>query len=379
MKENDFHIAIDRRHTGSIKWDLYKGKDIYPMWVADMDFQSPPAIIKALHERVDHGIFGYTHAPDELVDVIRNMLKKDYGWDVSPEWLVWLPGLVTGLNVCCRAVGNSGDDMLTTVPIYPPFLTAPGFSDRNLVTVEMVNRSGKWIIDFDDLEKAITEKTKLLLLCNPHNPTGRVFSKKELTTLADICEKNNVIICSDEIHCGLILDTEKNHVPMASISSAIADRIITLMAPSKTYNLPGLGFSFAVISNPDLRKSFKNAIDGIVPYVNALGYTAALAAYRNSEKWLMSLLEYLRENRDIVLNEVNRIPGLSMNPVAATYLAWIDCRETGMADPVNVFEKAGVGLSDGREFGSPGFVRLNFGCPRAQLISALDRMKKVCF
>ncbi len=375
MKEFDFDMPVDRKNTSSLKWDRYKGRDITPLWVADMDFVSSPAVIDALRQRVEHGVYGYTDASQELVDVIRQMLKKEYGWEVSEKWLVWLPGLVTGLNVSCRCIGGKGDEVITAVPVYPPFLTAPVFSDRKLVTFNMIKKNGQWVYDFKQLEQVTTSRTKMLLLASPHNPTGRVFTSQELTRLADFCMQRNIIICSDEIHSGLVLDKDKKHIPTACLDDKIAKKTITLMAPSKTYNLPGLGFSFAVIPDPGLRKQFKKAMHGIVPHVNTFGYTAALAAYRDSEKWHGALLNYLRENSKIVEETINRIPGLNTTHVEATYLAWIDARDLRIKDTAGFFEKAGVGLSDGKDFGAPGFLRLNFGCPKKLLEESLAKME----
>lgn len=357
-----------------MKWDKYSGKDVIPLWVADMDFCSPPAVIDALSKRVKHGIFGYTLPPDELPGIVISMLEEEYGWKIEKEWIVWLPGIVTGLNVVCRAVGEDGDDVMTSVPVYPHFLTAPGNSRRNLITTHLVKTGGKWGFDFESMENAVTPSTRLFLLCNPHNPVGRVFDREELECLASFCAKYNIIISSDEIHCGLLLNTEKHHIPTATLSPETADRTVTLMSPSKTFNLPGLGCSFAVISNKYLRKRFINEMTGIVPRVNTLGYIAAIAAYRDSHEWHRELLKYLKVNRDLVLDSVNRIPGLSAGEVEATYLAWIDTRKSGIEDPAKFFEDAGVGLSDGKEFGTPGFVRFNFGCQRSLLSKALERM-----
>ena len=371
----DFSIPVERQNTASMKWDKYKDRDIIPLWVADMDFCSPPAVIKALQQRIAHGIFGYTVAPESLKTVVVEKLAADFNWSIQPEWLVWLPGLVTGFNVACRAIGEDNDDVMTAVPVYPHFLSAPQNSRRRLIKVPLQETDNHWAFDFDRLEEAITPNTRLFLLCNPHNPVGRVFSHNELNTLAAICEKHDMVICSDEIHCELILDSEKTHIPTAMLDAAIAERTITLMSPSKTFNLPGLGCAFAVISEKKLRRRFIKATAGIVPLVNAMGYTAAEAAYRDCADWHAELLEYLRGNRDMVARAIAAMPGLSMAPVEATYLAWIDVRTAGLADAVRFFEDAGVGLQDGIEFGGPGFVRLNFGCQRPLLKTALDRMK----
>jgi cystathionine beta-lyase len=371
----DFSIPVERRNTASMKWDKYKGRDIIPLWVADMDFCSPPAVIEALQKRVDHGVFGYTIPPESLNTAVVKMLQADYGWVIEPQWLVWLPGLVTGLNVACRAVGEDNDDVMTAVPVYPPFLTAPENSRRRLVKVPLQEKDNRWTFDFDRLESAITPDTRLFLLCNPHNPVGRIFSREELKALAMICEKHDIIICSDEIHCGLLLDEDKAHLPTSTLDPEVAKRTITLMSPSKTFNLPGLGCAFAVIPDEKLRRRFVQAKSGIVPLVNALGFVAAEAAYLDCADWHAGLLEYLRGNRETVARAIAHMPPLSMAPLEATYLAWIDVRSADLPNPVRFFEDAGVGLQDGIEFDGPGFVRLNFGCRRSLLEEALNRMK----
>jgi cystathionine beta-lyase len=286
-----------------------------------------------------------------------------------------LPGLVVGLNVVCRAVAEKGEEVLTAVPIYPPFLSAPRLSGCSLATLPLTRVAGSWTFDFERLESLITPRTRLFLLCNPHNPTGRVYSRTELTRLAALCEKHNLIICSDEIHCGLVLDPDKAHVPMAMLDPAIARRTVTFMSPSKTYNLPGLGCAFAIIPDQRLRQKFFQVMAGIVPGVNLFGYTAALAAYQDGSDWRQALLSYLRANRDLVSQAINRLPGLSMSHVEATYLGWIDTRAAGLENPAKFFENAGVGLADGTAFGGPGFLRLGFACPQATLTEALTRMR----
>ena len=373
--EFNFSMPVERRHTASMKWDRYKDRDIIPLWVADMDFCSPPAIIEALHQRVAHGVFGYTHPPESLNAVVVETLQADYGWTIQPQWLVWLPGLVTGLNVACRAVGRDDDDVMTAVPIYPPFLTAPANSRRQIIKVPLQETDNCWRFDFERLERAITTRTRLFLLCNPHNPVGRVFTRDELSALAAISEKHDIIICSDEIHCGLLLDDDKTHLPTATLGPEVAQRTITLMSPSKTFNLPGLGCAFAVISDEKLRRQFIKASSGIVPLVNALGFAAAEAAYRDCADWHLQLLEYLRGNHKTLVRAIADMPPLTMAPLEATCLAWIDVRSAGLPNPVRFFEDAGVGLQDGIEFDGPGFVRLNFGCSRSLLVEALERMK----
>ncbi len=370
----NFDTTPDRRKTASLKWEKYAGRDILPLWVADMDFPSPEPVQQALRERIDHGVMGYTLPPASLVEAVCEYLFDRYAWAIKPDWLVWLPGLVTGLNVACRAVGAPGDEVITATPVYPPFLSAPVYADRKLVRAPMTADQGRWRWDLQLLETLAGPRSRLLLLCSPHNPVGRVFERDELEHLFDWCRRHDVIICSDEIHCDLVLDETRSHTPTATLSADARDRTITLMAPSKTFNLPGLGCAFAVIAPTDLRRRFRKTMAGIVPAVNLMGYAAAEAAYRYGWAWQTALLDVLRANRDRVQAAVEAMPGLATWPVEATYLSWIDTRPTDIAKPAAFFENGGVGLSDGADFGLPGFVRLNFGCAPALLEKALARM-----
>lgn len=376
-QEFDFDTPVDRSGTASEKWDKYAGRDIIPLWVADMDFRSPPAVVEALRRRVDHGVYGYSAPPPELAETVVTMMAREYGWQISEEWLVWLPGLVCGLNVACRAVGHAGDSVATFSPVYPPFFSAPRHAERQVIRVPLAERGGRWEMDLAALEQALTPRTRLLLLCSPHNPVGRVWSREEQLALLALAERMDLVVCSDEIHAGLVLDDGVRHIPFATLSPEASRRAITLHAPSKTWNVPGLGCAFAVIQDDILRRSFRHAMAGIVPHVNLLGYTAALAAYRDGEPWRQALLDYLRDNRDLVLNEISTMNGLTAWPVEATCLAWIDARRLGVDDPASFFEDGGVGLSDGAPFGAPGFVRLNFGTSRSLLGEALQRMRRV--
>lgn len=374
----DFDTVPQRHGTDSQKWQKYAGRDILPLWVADMDFKSCPAILDALKERVDHGIFGYARPVKSTVDAIVEACATRYGWTIDPSWIVWLPGLVCGLNVTAQAFAQPGEEVLTLTPVYPPFMTAPKNSGRVSVTVDFVLKDGRWTIDWDALEAAVTPKTKLFFLCNPHNPLARVWRREELVRLADFCARHDLVLCSDEIHCDLILDPSLPHLPTALVAPEHAARTLTLMAPSKTYNVPGLGTSFAIIPDAGLRAKFVRATAGIVAEVTCLGFTACEAAYRHGEPWRQELLATLRGNRDFLLEFLAReLPQIRVEaPMEATYLAWLNVADLGWEDPVARFEEHGVGLSDGRFFGSqPGrHVRINLGCPRATLEEALRRM-----
>jgi cystathionine beta-lyase len=337
-----------------------------------MDFTAPPAVLDALRRRIDHGVLGYAGHWPSLVEAVLLHLEAEYGWRVDPAWLVWLPGLVTGLNVACRAVGGAA---FTATPIYPPFLSAP----ERLATAPLRRGEKRWEWDLPAVEAALPPEARLFLLCHPHNPVGRAWDEAELRAIDALAERRGLVVCSDEVHCGLVLDEGRRHRPYATLSADAARRSITLMSPSKTFNIPGLGVAFAVIPEPTLRGAFKRAMDGIVPHPNVLGLVACEAAFRHGAEWRRALVAYLRGNRDRVLEAVSEMPGLRTTPVEATYLAWIDARGAGLADPRRAFEAAGVGLSGGADFGPPGlydgFVRLNFGCPRAVLDEALRRMR----
>lgn len=366
----------DRRHSDSMKWQRYGERDIIPLWVADMDFQAPPPVLAALQERVAHGVFGYAGASAGLVEAVQTHLAKQYGWQIEASWLVWLPGLVSGLNIASRAIGEAGCGLLTATPIYPPFLNAPVLAGRRLVKLPLVTEgelgSGRWQWDWPALA-AVDKEVRGLLLCHPHNPVGRAWQRDELERLAEFCLARDLVLVSDEIHCDLLLDGRR-HLPAALLSPELAKRTITLMAPSKTFNIPGLGCAFAVIPDAALRQRFKAVMEGIVPHVNVLGYVASEAAYRHGGAWHARLLEVLAANRDRLAAAVAALPGLQMAAIEATYLGWLDARGLGWAHPQKRLEAAGIGLSDGADFGYPGFVRLNFGCAPALLDEALARL-----
>ncbi len=374
----DFDELIDRTNTDSFKWDRYKDRDIIPLWVADMDFKAAPPILKALEEVTKHGVIGYSHEPDELTDVIVKRLDERHSWKIEKNWIVYLPGLVPGLTLSCMVVGNEGDEIITTVPVYGPFMKAPEAAKKKLVKVQMKLENNRWTLDFDAIRAAITPSTRMFMLCNPYNPAGTVFTKEELQTLSDICTEHNIVICADEIHCDLILDESKKHISIASLSKEVENQTITLLSPSKTFNIAGLGGSFAVIPNDEIRAKFAQLKYIVEPMPSAYAYQAALAAYRDCNEWHEQLLAYLRKNHDYVLQEINHFKGFSMQPLEATYLAWIDTRESDIENISEILENAGVGISDGGFFfDGKGFIRLNFGTQMRRLEAAVWRMRKV--
>jgi cystathionine beta-lyase len=372
-----FDKVGERRGSDSAKWQKY-GNEVLPLWVADMDFISAEPILRALHQRVDHGFFGYTRPADELGFVIQERLKRLYGWEIEVGEIFFLPGLVTGLNLSFLAYAGMEDGVLVQPPVYHHFIKDPIIHGRTLSDPPLIRHRDTYVIDFEAFEGAITDRTKIFLLCNPHNPVGRVYTKKELEKLGEICLRHHLIICSDEIHCDLLYPGYR-HIPIATLSPEVADHTVTLMAPSKTYNLAGLGCGFAIIQNSDLQNIWKNTSLGLIPGANIMGPVAALAAFKGGQEWLDQVLIYLKNNQDFLSQYVEeKLPGVVMTKMEATYLAWLDCKDAGIpGNPFKFFlEEAKVALNDGVEYGrgGEGFVRLNFACPRKILAEALDQM-----
>jgi cystathionine beta-lyase len=376
----DFDRVVDRRTSDSNKWRKFP-PDVLPLWVADMDFASPPAVVEALHARVEHGFFGYLTEHPELPEVVAERVGKRYGWRVSPESVMLVPGVIAGFNLACRALTRAGDGLVIQTPVYPPILRA--HANHGLTRDDAPlqrGRDGRYTIDLDAFAAAVRPNSRAFLLCNPHNPVGRVFGRAELEGLAAVCLRRGLTIVADEIHGDLVLDG-RPHVPIASLAPEVEQRTVTLMAPSKTFNLPGLRCAVAIVPNATLRERLTAAVADLVPKPNVLGHAAAVAAYRDGEPWLEALLRYLAANRDLLVESVRaRLPGVAVAPAEGTYLAWLDCRQAPIpgGDPYAFFlERAKVALSDGRTFGpgGEGFVRLNFGCPRALLTEGLDRMQ----
>lgn len=385
MKYN-FDLTPDRCNSNSLKWQTYAA-DVIPMWVADMDFPSPQPVIQALLERVQHGVFGYPggltgHLGEklELRQLIIDRLAQRYNWLVNEADVIFLPGVVTGVNLASQAFVDPTEAILVQTPIYPPILNAA--CTAGVISQEMAltrQTGGYYSVDWDAFDAAFTTQTRMFILCNPHNPVGRVFDRSELEQFAEICLRHQTIICSDEIHCDLIYPGHR-HIPIASLAPEIAAQTITLLAPSKTYNLAGLQCSVAVIQNAELRKLFLATGKGLVPWINLMGIVAAEAAYREGGEWLEQLLGYLKDSRDCLVETIRyELPAIELFSPEGTYLAWLDCRNAGIdGSPYKFFlENAHVAFNDGATFGKDyeKFIRLNFGCSRSLLIEVLERMK----
>lgn len=376
-----FDQVIDRRSSDSVKWNFFD-EDVLPMWVADMDFRVAEPIVRALQDRVAHGVFGYRRPAHDLCEVIAERMLRLYGWKVHAEEVVLFPGVITGFNLACQAFAGQGQGVLVQTPVYTPFLTAPTNAGAVLQPMQLTQeQDGRYSVDYDRFAATFDERTRVYLLCNPHNPVGRVYTGAELVRMAEICLERQVVICSDEIHSELVFNGHR-HVPIASLSPEISQQTITLSSPSKAFNIPGLFCSYAVIQNPELRRKFQAARRGLVNEGNLLGIVAAEAAYRDGDDWLREVLVYLQANRDFLFEYVrSELPQLRMALPEGTYLAWLDCREikVSQSSPCEFFiQQARVGMNDGSTFGAGGknFVRLNFGCQRSILQEALERMKR---
>lgn len=382
----DFNQIIDRRNSDSVKWRNYEA-DVLPMWVADMDFISPKPVIEALLRRANHGVFGYAEGIrsnseeiHSLTQTVIDRLATRHDWHIAPEDVVLMPGVVRGFNLACHANAGPTDAVLIQTPVYPPILQAAKTTHIQRQEMQLTREAdGSYHMDWDAFANCFNDQTRLFILCNPHNPVGKVFTRAELEKMAEICLRNQTVIVSDEIHCDLVFEGHA-HIPIAALAPEIAQQTITLISPSKTFNIAGLDCSFAIIQNPTLRKRYTQAQQGLVSSVNLFGLAAAQAAYREGEPWLEQVMEYLQDNRDFLYDYVNKhLPGIEMGLPEGTYLAWLDCRKTGIVeDPYRFFlEEARVALNDGATFGpgGKGFVRLNFACPRSILEQGLARMK----
>ncbi len=382
----NFDLTPSRRQTNSIKWTHYP-EETLPMWVADMDFPAPPPILDALHKAVDHGVLGYDIPTKTLKETVAGRMERLYGWRIDPQAVVATPGLVSGFNAAARTLCQPGDGYLIQPPVYMPFNHLQqnhGFIRQEAqLTCHAVGRKLRYDIDWDSFTAgfdSLGSKTRMFLLCNPHNPTGQVYTREDLERMAELCIQKHAVIVSDEIHSELLLG-DTRHIPIASLSHEIAEQTITLISPSKTFNVPGLFCGFAIIPDAVLREKFEKELERMTLHVSSLGLVAAQAAFSDEcDDWLAELRRYLTSNRDFVVNYIEQsFPGIRTTIPEATYLLWLDCSGISLSDPYTFFlNHAKVALNDGAAFGTggKGFVRFNFGTSRSLVAEGLERMRK---
>lgn len=386
MKYN-FDEIIDRCNTSAYKTDLlqarYGAKDLLPLWVADMDFKTPDFIMDAIRKRSEHEVLGYTVRNQNFYQPIIKWLEKKHGWKVQDDWIGFVPGIVPALAIAINALTEPGDKIIVQPPIYPPFMNVVKNNHRELIYNQLVLVDGQYRMDFEALEKAIDDKTRMILLCSPHNPGGRVWSKEELMKLADICKKNNIIVVSDEIHADMVLDGFK-HYPFPAVSDAAFENSVTLIAPSKTFNMAGLISSSYIIPNSILKNKFDSYIAANeIGTGNIFAYVAGNAAYENGEDWLAQMMDYIQENIRLVKSYIEEnLPKIKVIVPEASFLIWLDFRELNLTDKEIkrlLVEEAKLALNDGPSFGpgGSGFQRINIGSPRAVIEEALNRLKLV--
>lgn len=384
----DFDTVIDRHRTNSVKWDFcnccFGVDDILPMWVADMDFKAPPAVVAAIEEAARHGIYGYSALPEGYFEAVVAWIAKRYNWTIRKEWLSYTPGVITGLNVAIQTFTRPGDKVVLQSPVYPPFFKSIENNGRRVLDNRLRYTGEGYEMDLELLESQMDEETKMIALCSPHNPVGRVWSREELQGLAEIVLKHDLLVFSDEIHADLVY-SGADHISFASLSRELAERTITGIAPSKTFNIAGLKASVIITPRENLRREFDKAQERTFGLYNANTFAicAAEAAYREGEAWLEALMEYLEANRDYALQRLEReLPEIQVAKPEGTFLLWLDCNRFGLS-PEELYEtvscKGRVGLNDGRSFGAggEGFLRLNIGCPRSVLTEGLDRLTGV--
>jgi cystathionine beta-lyase len=377
-KPSLFDPPIERRASDSTKWSRFSSNehDVIGAWIADMDLPTSDKIIDAIKDRLDERVFGYSEPPDQFFDVVMHRLEKKYGWKTKPEWFVPQPGVVPSLFYASNCLGDTGDSVMAARPNYRYFLETAKYTGRVFQPIDCHVNHDRWEMDFDQMRQTISSRTKAFLLCNPHNPVGRVLDQQELETIAEACLANGTMICSDEIHADLVLDSDKQHIPIASLDPEVEKKSITLISASKAFNLPAVGgLSLAIIPDPSIRAAFQNKAYGVATHPGALAYAATLTAFRDCDDWLLQTIGYLRDNRDYLEAQIASIDGLEMKHVEATFLAWIDVSNSGLENPVSTFLDHGVALSDGTEMGNADYVRLNFACHRSTLEEIVRRLK----
>ncbi len=372
-REFDFDQVIDRRDWYSLKWDKYANRDVLPFWVADMDFATPHFIIEAIKQRLTHPILGYSGVPDELTPAFVECMSRRLGWEIDPDWVVWTTSVMDGIHVAIQSIGNPGDQCLIPIPVYHPFLRVPENTNRAWVPSQLIFEQDQWRMNESELRNQ-SRNTTTLLFCNPQNPTGRAYTETELRNLAEICIENNTVLISDEIHWGLVLEENLNHIPVARLSPEIAENTITLISHTKSYNVAGISCAVAVIPNAQLRKDFIQCSERLLPSISPLALAAAVAAFEDQGSWLMELSAYLRRNRNTLHSRLSLYPTVTAHQVESTHLLWIDVRKLGVHNPGEFFEQHGIGLSDGADFGAEGFLRLNFAVPQSILNQGIARM-----
>lgn len=379
----DFDKVVERHNTGSLKWDhcdIYDGIEVLPMWVADMDFESPGEIIDAMEERVKHGIFGYTLISESYYGAVIDWMKRRHNWEIRKDWIVTMPGVVPAVCLAVLAFTEPGDKVVVQSPVYHPFYKNIRDNGRQVVENRLKQEGDRYVMDYLGLEQQIDDNTRMLILCSPHNPVGRVWEEHELMRLAEICLEHDILIVSDEIHSDLIFEGYK-HIPTAMLSGGAAQNVITCTSASKTFNLAGLGCANIIISNKDLFNRYNNLCKNLwIEKPNIFGLVATEAGYRHGEEWLEQLLVYVKKNYDFLISTIKDfLPKVSVLPLEGTYLAWLDFREVGISekDQEGFLKKnAKVWFDDGHKFGSggEGFQRINLACPRETLKEGLRRV-----
>ncbi|PAF18033.1 MalY/PatB family protein [Terribacillus saccharophilus] len=380
---HNFETVHDRRKTRSVKWDnltaLYGGEDVLPMWVADMDFQSPRAVIDALKNRAEHGIYGYTITDASISKTVSNWVEKRHGWRIKPSWLLYSPGVVTSLHMAIQTFTEPGEQVVIQTPVYAPFYSVVTAHDRKIVENPLLEENGAYQMDFEHLESCFRKGAKTMILCNPHNPVGRVWTKEELERLANLCQTYAVLLFSDEIHADLIHEGYQ-HIPIASLSEDVSKRTITFLSPSKTFNLAGLQVSYSIVEQEDMRQQLQETFSKQgFHMLNTMAVSAMEAAYVDGEEWLDGLLDILAINRKLTEEALADTPLIQLAPLEGTYLMWLDCRQMKLEQKelMDFFaKKAKLGFNDGIQFGEAGagFVRMNIACPPETMREALERL-----